>query len=406
MLGGKRQILRLSGKANNFFLRKPIIIQLTVLFCNFIKSLHFIIKTDFMSENNLENQNEEAWKQQLLDNPEVQKFLSKYKKGTLDSFISGYVNLKKMGLLYGKSYGERLDREESEGIDNAIEHLKAIQHKKLFDLQCLWRAGMVEVAEIKNTFDFTIWTYKILDCPFLEPINKTEIDWYSQFLSTQREMPETDFGSQDYHDFKENYQDHNLGEELPEWYDFHNMKTGNAVLMTYADIRGEQEKLYHKLRNEAEKIDQPLAEPEIDEDRDKPWLPLYNNKFYLELAEILEDRQTLREMTAYHLGTETYHTWEYERTERDIQYLSGLKDELVPIESHRDYREALHLAVERHRIDKIITHLPAAHRKYLWMLDNGFSLTDEHDNSTFKSFQKLSEELNDRLEVGRRINGE
>lgn len=184
------------------------------------------------------------------------------------------------------------------------------------------------------------------------------------------------------------------------------MKTGNGIYLTYPDIRGEQEKYYLDLFSDAQPKPQQPANALEDDDWDKPHLSAFDNKLFLKVAAMAEDKETLRLMNDYHSGTENSQLWENERAMEDLQYLMQIKDENIPVEANADYRVALRLAVGRYRINKILAQLPAAYDRYTYMLSNEISLLSEADLQTFKIYQHIARQVIQMHEEGHKINGE
>lgn len=117
-----------------------------------------------MDSDSLDKESTE-WKNLLLQNPEVQIFFDRYRKFSVENFCNRYADFKKASLRYGSTYRESKERRETEDIDLAMEQIEMIQQKKLFDLQCLWRAGMIDIPQIRSVCEFQMWEYGIL-APF------------------------------------------------------------------------------------------------------------------------------------------------------------------------------------------------------------------------------------------------
>lgn len=350
----------------------------------------------------------EQWTKELMENPAVQEYCKTYQKYSMDSFCKAYANIKASGLKWGEMYQRLNEQKQNEWIDLAFEHLSIIQQKKLFDAQCLWRAEQLEIKEIEITFDFRAWEEDILNCSFIPPITLQEVDWYCQYLSQNNAEFEQD-GFQDwqnYEEIKEAYETNNENRNFPEWYDFHNGKTGNGVLLTLPDIRGKKEKFYQSLCIEdSRKHDPPISyvkDPELE----KPYMNIFDTKLHITLAQLIEDKQTSKLITEYLKGTEHHRTYENERADENLQYLSEIKDELIPIEAHDDYRVALNRAVESYRSKKTIEHLPLAFQKYKATYQLGISLGTEREKEQFKTYMDIGKNWKEAILRGRELNGE
>ena len=65
------------------------------------------------------------------------------------------------------------------------ERLKEILQKKLFDMQCLWRAEKIIIPEINVSSDFRYWEANIFNCPFIEPVTENEIEIILKHLTKE-----------------------------------------------------------------------------------------------------------------------------------------------------------------------------------------------------------------------------
>ena len=121
-------------------------------------------------------------KHDLETNPRYKELFDQYSPYSVQSFIDHYVWKKESCLTLGDFFlrdeSDNLLRFETEGA----ELMWQIQHKKLFDLECLWRAEQIKIAEVEQTWDFRYWEDHLERCPFLPPITEDEIDTYVDYL--------------------------------------------------------------------------------------------------------------------------------------------------------------------------------------------------------------------------------
>ncbi|WP_435522858.1 hypothetical protein [Chryseobacterium indoltheticum] len=90
----------------------------------------------------------------------------------------------------------------------------------------------------------------------------------------------------------------------------------------------------------------------------KPYLNYYDKHVHLKLPEKIENKESIHALEEYVEATEYMSTYQYERAQLTFDSLLGIKDELVPIESHEDFRVALEKAYQRYECRKIAEHLP------------------------------------------------
>ena len=218
------------------------------------------------------------WHKEILENESMQNHFKNFHPASIDSFISFYLIEKYFAYKYADSYERRVEEKRSRWIDEAHDHLKMIQNKKLFDLQCLWRAERIALEGVHICYDFEAWGEDILNCPFLEPVTKDDIRMYQDFLPNAdvdfREISNL-YELQDYDQIKEGYTADEDVDPMPDWYDYHNVRTGNsALLLLLPDTRGQKEDFYIGLYREDSMKDQPTRAPYVMEDR--PYLSTSN----------------------------------------------------------------------------------------------------------------------------------
>ena len=354
--------------------------------------------TELLEEKELKTK----WHKEILENLSMQEHFKNFHPASIDTFISFYLSEKYFAYKYADSYERRVEEKRSRWIDEAHEHLKIIQNKKLFDLQCLWRAEQIELKEVRISYDFMAWREDILNCPFLEPITKGDIEMYQDFLLTA----DIDFRSisdqhdlQNYDEFKENYVGgDDEGELLPDWYEFHNLRTGNSALLLLPDTRGEKEEFYADIFRKDRDKDKPPYEPSAFDTR--PFLMTYDKEKMNFFVSTFEDEETQKKYANYaEINKKNEYEDHYEVNEL-IMYMDE-EDEYIPIEAHYNYREALYKAYNTFKLKKLAEHMSLAHEQYLFNQKMGFTIENEH---TF--YHGLSENHLEMILKGRELNGE
>jgi hypothetical protein len=344
-----------------------------------------------------------TWRKEIEQNETIQDYFKSYNERSVVSFVDSYINNKYLWYKYGDMYKRMSDENQSQWIVMAHEHLEAILQKKLFDLQCLWRAEQLEIEGVKICFDFNIWENDIFNCPFLEPINKNDIELYQEYLLKN----DTEFGRfsiseewQNYEDIKNSYISDNGESEMPAWYEFHNLRTGNSKLLLLPDIRGEKEQFYSELyfKNKEQKIE--IKEKQIViEDLDKRlYLENHKKDVVSFFVKTFETKEIQNKFHYYQEANESDNDNEYyEEIFRDLLE----NKEYIPISSHYDFKEALKLAYNNFCNKKLSDHLPIALEQYLFNIKMGFSV--ERDNDFYI---ELRNTYTQRFMEGRVLNGE
>ncbi|WP_046247466.1 hypothetical protein [Hymenobacter terrenus] len=84
----------------------------------------------------------------------------------------------------------------------AAQDLWEIQQKKLFDLQCRWRAEHLSLPGVRHTQDFRQWEQYLEYCPWLPPITADEVALYEAYLRSDHYVPSRNWSWQDYDSFR------------------------------------------------------------------------------------------------------------------------------------------------------------------------------------------------------------
>lgn len=354
---------------------------------------------------------QKQWEEDLRNNPKVQTFLESYKQSDWDSLYKQYAFNKMLAYKNAEYYKKHNERQANQWTNAAHWHLSIIQQKKLFDAQCKWRADIETYEGIEICYDFEVWEHDVMNCPFLESPTAYDIDLYSQFLIRENNIElelETKDDWQDYEGLKEAYNTNEQNRNFPEWYEFHNSRTGNGILLTLPDVRGKLETFYKDLAREEKQKNAPPVPPYIPlSDVDKPYLNYYDKHVQLDLAKLIEDKEMFFIFKNFVEATEHRDNWENERAEENLNYLSNIKDELIPIEANQDYRKALRLACQKYRFKKIIENLPLALEQYKrerQLKQMGIDSYEEKEDFLF--YLGLRKLHADSILLGRKVNNE
>ena len=107
------------------------------------------------------------WRKEIMENEAAQKYFEGYLPSSIESFIKDYLVKKYIAFKHKDLYARQLEKNRTRWIDEANEHLKPILQKKLFDLQCLWRAEQINLEGIEIAFDFSVVQQDIFNCSFI-----------------------------------------------------------------------------------------------------------------------------------------------------------------------------------------------------------------------------------------------
>lgn len=348
---------------------------------------------------------EEQIRKDIAENTAMQAYLKEFSQADVSNFLSMYVHKKAIWLNYAGRYIGGEDEDALQWVTRASRHLELIQQKKLFDLQCHWRAEKITIPGVQTTADFLVWEYNILNCPFIEPVSTDDIELYAEYLAI--ENPDTRhsiYGDYDplqaYDEIIEAYNTDNANRNFPEWYEFYNGRRGTGVYMLLPDTRGQKEKLYIDIAIEQERTESNYTAPSPGEKYKS--LPYINDEHFDWFVKTFESKQV----------QELYKAWQWHTRTRDKEeemkyYIDTLMEanEPVAMPANYNWQEAIKQAANSHVNKKIAEALPEALEQYLMKLQMniGFSNHEDKMHSTFNYIKKFTEE---RILRGRKLSGE
>jgi hypothetical protein len=315
-------------------------------------------------------------------------------------------------------------------IKEAEKCFEQIQQRKLFNLQCRFRAGMIRIPEIGSVWEFTFWEQHIKQCPFLDPVTEEEVDLYLKYVESEYfDLEGVAFlhGWQSYDDYHREYNlvdyddddEEEQEEVLPPWYRFYDLHMGTSEMLTYPDLRGERENHYRTLAREYRKgmvgwdefginrID-PNAPAPLPMPSPKSVLPpLYANddQWLLHFAENYDTPENQR-LLKNKLNVEGEFGEDYEeikdRMESAYELVLTVAKEKWPIEANDDWRWGIIKAGEKLKAHKIAEAIGYVFEDYMMKMDLGLTLEGDGRPELTVHFQKTREEIL----LGRRLAGE
>jgi hypothetical protein len=309
------------------------------------------------------------WKQddaakQLESNPAYRELREDYFESERDDklFKEHYGRELAHALSWGPRTINYTHRNKNPFLYYAEDALCEIQQKKLFDLQCQWRAELVDIPGIYTTCDFEYWEENIREADFLSSISEGELKIYMDYLeSSEYRVNWKCHTWQDYGAIKNDY-NHNSGRSLiPPWYHYHNYATQNSSLLQLPDIIGEKEKIYLQ-KYEEYRTDTLKKNPSADIPDNRPRLStnyetvenfLLQFKFSTGLYEYVKG---IRDETQGSIA------WRY--YEDATEYLID-EPEPLPIEENEDWKEAFLDVVYKYRNGRVAKLLPDIYADYL-----------------------------------------
>lgn len=352
----------------------------------------------------------EKIKEEIMNNPKYDSFFDKFNSSSKESFAETYKWKKANWIEYGDMY-LRHEEERLFKYQNIAEQcLWQIQQKKLFNLQCEWRADKIKIPEIEMTWDFKIWENNIKNCSFIDPISEEEVELYKQYIiceDFEKELLDMMRDWQDYDEYKENQEDDDDDENImPEWYQFYDSRRGTGTLISLPDIRGEKEEFYrdihfkHERQKQQEEIERQKREGTYKEHTydKRPYMGAYG-EYLDEFVNLFEDEKIKRFYRAYELmGSDLDEDDELQEAITSLLEAN----EKIEIEGWYDWREAIIKTARKYERKQIYNFMDGAYNEYLQRRAMGISYEkpkEQHNES-------LSEMIRTQIFHGRKLNGE
>jgi len=328
------------------------------------------------------------WAKELKENKSIQQYLSDFEPSSVERFEEDYLQKKYFWMSYGPYYTEDMETEDIQWTNTASNHLEIILQKKLFDIQCRWRAEELTLDGIEISHQFQFWEKDILNCPFIEPLTMEDIELYQAYLNSSYDLWDENnyfgFSYQDYDEIKEAYEDaKDATFDFPDWYEFHNSRKGTGALMLLPDVRGEKERFYLELYHSTEREKNKEAREANEKNRDRrEWLRYYEREFTDWFVTTFESKEVQLAYRSYEWHQESNDRSEGIRWEMNL--LLSAKEK-VPIEANEDWLEGIRNTAKRYERMKIAEALPLAWEQYKMNVDMGigFPISEgdiEHGN--------------------------
>ena len=364
--------------------------------------------------------------QSLLSNKKIWDYYKDYNPESVEAFLKQYAKEKINILEWGPSQIKIQEMQDMEFSNAAFECLKQIQQKKLFDLQCQWRAELITLDGVVTTDDFGIIGADILNCKLIPPVSEAELDMFINFLNNdefhgiQSGLPDSMW--QFYFAFKKAYE----GEPFlfigfPEWYYYYDLCTGNSKYLILPDIRGEKEQYYIRLaENKTDTVETTpekgkkvskkktiaTAKPIKEVPVMKPQINYYSSGYLSWFVHEFEDKKTEREFK--NVGgeknkgeDEDEDKYDYAMVDEIVRDLS-VDGKIRSVEANDNWAEGLQETLKKYQIQERKDAISPAYEQYCMYVENGISFEKKADD--FSVIIQKSRRA--KILEGRRIAGE
>ncbi len=320
--------------------------------------------------------------EEINKNPKYNEEFEKYSHYSIDSFKNSFAVVKANISIYGKYYLKREEEFATRFRVKAEERFWDIQQKKLFDLQCRWRAEEIKIPEVAVSAEFEYWGEHISLCPFLSPVTQKELDLYMEFISSVPYNDKIEWAErcQDYENLKislsKGPDEEWRSTDYSLWYRYHDSMTQQNLILTLPDIRGEKENFYiemmrEKRRKEWQEKEKNMQATERD---DRPRISYSNNDFG-KFIEKFEDANLLKLHKARDHWEEFDEDYDLNNAKETLQTAG----ETIEMDYNESWRRGIIDAASRYSRKRILQELPKVFNDYLFRLSINLPLADTHD---------------------------
>ena len=351
---------------------------------------------------------EEQHAEHLKTHPPYLEYYTKFSSTSIEYFIESYASQKLNMFEKRDDYEEAYETHQTQFLTDAERFIDAILQKKLFNLQCQWRAGLINLPLVETSEDFFHWAKEIRQCPFIPPITPDELELCMNYLKEELDFSDVEIYQQsewqDYakmknqmlvDEYEENKEEDDNDEEedddlktelfkpyqcqiYPDIYRFFDTFQNTANLLRLPDIRGEKEKIY---KEEGYRIEKQKEEDELkakgewkEPEPGEPYVHrplLYPHSDLPDFVEAVEDDATKEVFKAYSFVQRigTYSKECDEEIDECIEFLRSFEEE-IPIEASSDWESAILLTVRKFKQLKTLEMLPYAYETYMLEFDD------------------------------------
>lgn len=349
--------------------------------------------------------------QELRSNPLYHDFFQQFNAASVESFIRSYARRKAFYLTRGREYLQEEEQQMFRYKMLAEECIWAIQQKKLFNMQCQWRAEQVRLKGVEHSSQFQFLGSNIQHCPYITPVSKVELDLFIRFLKSDRAVLNVNYDAwQDYEAIKAEYQsgvipsiDDEYEQQIPSWYRFYDSYMGTSALLDLPDVRGEKEKRYRSIARQRQ-LEHIKSHGSVRELDDRPYLSVHDSVVFESFVRKFEDQLTFR----YCKAVESF--------QRQLEEQIGLDEALeklrsanvsISIKANSDWKSAIVDAAKQFEFAQIADLLPAILEEYHFRLENGINFPQSlMDKKRCEHAFQVCENAKRQILEGRKILGE
>ena len=329
----------------------------------------------------------EQHREYLETNERYAAYFALHNAATVTRFVKEYAVLKYDIFSHLENYRADYDQHKMQFLSEADKYIDIILQKKLFNLQCQWRAGMIKLPFVDICADFVYWQHHVRSCPFIAPITPEELDLCIGFLKEKIDHSEALFS--EYIDWQNHvgFKNHRIlnpipaggvatltpitdynSAIMPDIYHYFDIAQHTVPFLDLPDKRGQLEAKYlaegynikynsirERLKTESDWV-VFMDKPSKSDSR--PGLHAFDPMGFVNAT---EDAKTKEAFLYYNHKRPLGHKKETDdETQMYFDFLKAF-DEPIQIEASADWRAALALTARRFKQNKIAEMLPYAY---------------------------------------------
>lgn len=356
------------------------------------------IPTDAFEKQKYLKQLEEFFYEEIKNSDEANAYFANYRPDSIENFKKTYAARKAHLVQCQEYYLEEYHEKEISELGfqkKAEEMLGLILQKKLFNMQLRWRAGQLEIDEVDISYDFELWAKHIFSCPYIPTITKHEVELMKEYLLRFDEDDEVDDRYSSWQDYDEltRKSENGLMDDLPNWYEFYDLRMGTGVLLLLPDHKGTMENFY--MDQSRKTVEQNNPQTNIPEP--VPYLFGWGKDIF-DFAKNFEKDKHFRALFKYYKYQEEkeHRSPDYDDLEQAVRFLLSADRPVYP-SGHLTWDKAIIAAAKEYKNMKIAEVLDFAYDEYLMMRELGFNkespqeIKAEHDRDEIVGiYRKIS----------------
>ena len=354
--------------------------------------------------------------EELKNSDKHNDFFKGFNPDSVKDFMFEYAKQKaNMAQFYETLINETYQKKELRYRDNTEKVFEMILQKKLWNMQLKWRAGQINIKEIRTSWDFGFWESHVSSCPFLPMVTESEVEVMKQFLLDSNFDDQSAGMFFDWQDYDEIMRIDEDGDRssMPDWYEFYDGRLGTGILLSLPDIRGKKEEYYldlarsyyAKTRNTTQPATPPL-QPEYTqfysylhsgfEEMYKYALKYEDDPHFVELFRIKYEINKPKEY---------YSQYDDDNIDDAIRLLKE-SDSPVKMPGGLDWREAVVKCSQQYLNRIVAKEIDFVYEEYKMFSEIGLSRNDDDDVMTHFENYEIAKIVSPGILKGRELDGD